>query len=86
MQAAQPDAEVRAAGRYIIGWALADWADGDRAPAEFLATAPGWDDLAELATILTELLHSPDADRARIAPRLAAVTAARDGVQARYAE
>ncbi|MFC8241516.1 tetratricopeptide repeat protein [Streptomyces chartreusis] len=86
LQAAEPDAEVRAAGRCIIGWALAHWADGDRALAEFLATAPGWDDLAELATILTELLHSPDADRARIAPRLAVVTAARDVVQARYAE
>ncbi|MEV8018415.1 hypothetical protein AB0O76_19165 [Streptomyces sp. NPDC086554] len=38
------------------------------------------------AEFLTELLHAPGADRARLAPRVARVAAARDAVRVRYAE
>ncbi|WP_445526693.1 tetratricopeptide repeat protein [Streptomyces cyslabdanicus] len=80
------DAAGRAVGRCIVGWGLGDWAEADRALAEVLAADPDWEDLADLAHFLTELLHSPGADRSRLAPRLATVGAARDAVQARYAE
>ncbi|WP_329547058.1 tetratricopeptide repeat protein [Streptomyces sp. NBC_01356] len=76
----------RAQARCSIGCALANWADADQGLDEILALAPGWDDLANLAAILTDLLHSAGADRSRLAPRLAAVAAARDAIQARYAE
>lgn len=78
--------EQRAVGQGTVSWALGNWTNADRALAEVLAADPGWHVLADLVGVLTELLHSPDADRSRIAPRLAAVTAARDTVQARYAE
>ncbi|MFD9440961.1 tetratricopeptide repeat protein [Streptomyces sp. NPDC060006] len=76
----------RAQGRCFIGCALADWTDADRGLAEVLAMDPGWDDLANLAAVLTELLDSPGADRGRLAPRLAEITAARDAIRARCAE
>ncbi|WP_210588863.1 tetratricopeptide repeat protein [Streptomyces sp. GESEQ-35] len=85
----QEDAELesweRVQGRCFIGCALADWSDADRGVAEILATHPDWNDLANLAGILTEILHSPDSDQARLAPRLATVAEARDAIQARHA-
>ncbi|MFF4588997.1 tetratricopeptide repeat protein [Streptomyces sp. NPDC001388] len=74
-----------ALGQCVVGCALGDWARADRALAEALGTDQDWDDLADIGTALTELLHSPGADRARLAPRLAEITAARDAVRARYA-
>ncbi|MET9897909.1 tetratricopeptide repeat protein [Streptomyces sp. NPDC006446] len=82
----EPDELTRLSGRCIIGWALGDWADADRGLAEVLATEPDWDDLAELADILTELLLGPDSDHAGLTPRLTAVTAARDAIRARYTD
>ncbi|MER5381085.1 tetratricopeptide repeat protein [Streptomyces sp. NPDC002688] len=82
----EPDELTRVSGRCIIGWALGDWADADRGLAEVLALEPDWDELAELADILTELLLGPDTDHARLTPRLATVTAARDAIRARYTD
>ncbi|MEU0596769.1 tetratricopeptide repeat protein [Streptomyces sp. NPDC006393] len=79
------DAAQHLMGRCITGWGLGDWEAADRALTGVLAAGPAWDDLAELAGVLTVLLHSPEADRSRLAPRLAAVAAARDAVRARYA-
>lgn len=61
--------------------ALADWTALDvRLERVLNMAAPEveWDDLAELADLLTELLRAPGTDRARLAPRLARVVAARD--------
>ncbi|WP_460066738.1 tetratricopeptide repeat protein [Streptomyces sp. YKOK-I1] len=69
----------------IAGCALGDWPEADRRLAEVLAADQDWDDLADLADALTDLLHSPGADRSRLAHRLARVTEARDAVRARYA-
>ncbi|MEU9135987.1 tetratricopeptide repeat protein [Streptomyces sp. NPDC048404] len=79
-----PDELTRRSGRCIIGWALGEWADADRGLGDVLAMEPEWDDLAELADILTELLAAPGADPSRLTPRLTAVTAARDAIRARY--
>lgn len=79
------DAEQRAMGRCFAGWGLGDWARADRALTEVLAGGPAWIDLAELGHALRDLLHGPGAEHDRVAPRLAAVVAARDAVQARYA-
>ncbi|MEU6552870.1 tetratricopeptide repeat protein [Streptomyces sp. NPDC046915] len=76
----------RRQGRCFIGCALADWSEADQGLTEVLAMDSGWDDLANLAAILTELLHSPGTDRPRVTAHLAAVTDARDALQARYAE
>ncbi|CAM5579773.1 Beta-barrel assembly-enhancing protease [Streptomyces alboniger] len=78
------DDEERARARCVIGCALADWSEADGALAELLA-APEWDALADLAGALTDLLHSPDADRPRLTALLTEVTRSRDAVQARYA-
>ncbi|MFE7271190.1 tetratricopeptide repeat protein [Streptomyces sp. NPDC057623] len=72
--------------RCIHAAASGDWPGADRALSEALAADPDWDDLADLVDTLTELLHSPDADRARLTPRVTAAAAARDAVRARYAE
>ncbi|GHH07307.1 hypothetical protein GCM10018780_41020 [Streptomyces lanatus] len=77
---------MRAQAHCFLGCALFDWAEADRGLAELLALDPAWDDLALLADMLTELLASPDADRPGLAGCLAAVTEARDAIQARYAE
>ena len=71
----------RAEGRCFIACALGDWAEADQGLAEFLVLAPDWDELAELAGILTELLQSPEADGTRLTPYLTTVTQARDAVQ-----
>ncbi|MGW7252699.1 tetratricopeptide repeat protein [Streptomyces sp. NPDC054834] len=80
------DEAPRALALCVIGWALEDWAGADRGMGRLLATHPGWNVLADLADFLIELMSSPGADRVLLAPRLAAVVAARDAVQARYAE
>lgn len=74
----------RAQARCFIPCALAEWAEADQALADLLALEPGWDELANLAAILTDILDSPDTDRTRLAPRLAAVTEAGEAVRARY--
>jgi hypothetical protein len=79
------DLGQRTMGRCLAGWGLGDWAQADRALTEVLADGPAWTDLTELGHALRDLLHGPDAERHRIAPRLAAVAAARDAVRARYA-
>ncbi|MET8854693.1 tetratricopeptide repeat protein [Streptomyces sp. NPDC004579] len=75
---------LRASGRCIVGWALADWAAADRELTGLLALEPGWDELANLVDALAELLRCPDAETAELTPRLAAVTAARDAVRERH--
>lgn len=76
----------RAQGRCFIACALAEWAEADRGLADLLALEPGWEELAPVAAVLTDILDSPDTDRTRLAPRLAAVTGACEAVRARYAE
>ncbi|MEU4166426.1 tetratricopeptide repeat protein [Streptomyces sp. NPDC026665] len=80
---AESDGTLRASGRCIVGWALADWAGADRELAGLLALEPGWDELADLVDALTELLLCPGGESAELAPRLVAVTAARDAVRER---
>lgn len=74
---------------YVVsGAAMADWPTLDASLTRvLLAEVPEveWDDLAELADLLTEVLHASGADRARLTPRLARVVAARDAFQARWA-
>ncbi|MFD3575370.1 tetratricopeptide repeat protein [Streptomyces sp. NPDC058644] len=65
---------------------LEDWTALDHGLARVLAVPREWDDLAELADLLAELLRAPGADRHRLAPRLSRVVAARDAFQALYAE
>ncbi|KMS74827.1 hypothetical protein ACM01_12970 [Streptomyces viridochromogenes] len=76
----------RAQARCFVACALAEWAEADQGLAGFLAMEPGWGELAHVAAYLTAILESPDADRTRLAPRLTAVTEAREAVRARYAE
>ncbi|WP_151483189.1 BREX system ATP-binding domain-containing protein [Streptomyces albicerus] len=86
----EPGAELsaleHAQSRCFIGCALSDWAEADAGLTEVLALTPDWEDLANLTAILTDVLDSPGTDRARVAPYLAEVTAARDTIRARYAE
>jgi len=79
------DEEGRALAPCVVSWALGDWFNADRRLAKVLAADFGWDDFALFVDVLSELLHSPGADRSRLAPRLAAVVAARDAIQTRYA-
>ncbi|MFG2651040.1 tetratricopeptide repeat protein [Streptomyces sp. NPDC048436] len=68
--------------------AMADWTALDATLERVLAArAPevDWEDLAEAADLLTEVLQAPGADRSRLAPRLAGVVAARDAFQERWA-
>ncbi|MEU8749836.1 tetratricopeptide repeat protein [Streptomyces chartreusis] len=77
---------AHAQGTCFIGCGLADWAMADQGLTDFLALEPGWDESAYLAAVLTEILRSPDADRTRLEPILAAVTEACDAARARYTE
>ncbi|MEU5594464.1 tetratricopeptide repeat protein [Streptomyces sp. NPDC020298] len=70
----------------VASCALDDRHEGERALHAFLASNPTWDELADAALYLTELLHSPGADRSYLTERLATITEARDALQARYAE
>ncbi|MET7981376.1 tetratricopeptide repeat protein [Streptomyces sp. NPDC005281] len=80
----EPEEQLRASGRCIVGWALADWAAADRELTRLLALDPGWDELANLVDVLAELLRCPDGETAELTPRLATVTAARDAVRERH--
>ncbi|MEU5339630.1 MULTISPECIES: tetratricopeptide repeat protein [unclassified Streptomyces] len=80
------DESERAQGRCFVGCALADWPAADRGLAEFLAMNPDWDDLANLAAILTDVLESPGSDHDRLTARLTEVTTARDAIRARHAD
>ncbi|MYZ18896.1 tetratricopeptide repeat protein, partial [Streptomyces sp. SID337] len=68
--------------------ALGDWAtaDGhiDRLLGPVLADLE-WDDLAEMVVFMTALMRAPSVDRARLAPRLDRLTAARDAFRYRHA-
>ena len=74
----------RAQGRCFVACALSDWAAADEGLTEVLAMNPDWDDLANLAAILTDVRDSSGSDRTRVARCLARVTEARDAVRARY--
>ncbi|QEU93711.1 tetratricopeptide repeat protein [Streptomyces kanamyceticus] len=73
----------------VIAVGRGDWAALDARLAGVLGpglAALEWDDLAEMAGFLADLLKAPGMDRARLGPRLARVAAARDAFGARYAE
>ncbi|MFH8339979.1 tetratricopeptide repeat protein [Streptomyces sp. AM6-12] len=72
--------------RCVAACALADWPTADAALTRVLAADPDWAALSWSATLLTELLAAPGADRLRLVPRLAAVESARDAIRSRYAE
>ncbi|MEU1183535.1 tetratricopeptide repeat protein [Streptomyces sp. NPDC005820] len=72
--------------RCIAACALSDWPEADRRLAEAPAADQDWDDLANLAQALTDLLNSPDADTTRLTPRLARVTRARDALRSRHTD
>ncbi|MFE2299612.1 tetratricopeptide repeat protein [Streptomyces sp. NPDC059445] len=80
----EEEERLRASGRCIVAWALADWAAADRELTALLALDPDWEELANLVDVLDELLRCPDAETAELTPRLAAVTAARDAVRERH--
>ncbi|MEU1401554.1 tetratricopeptide repeat protein [Streptomyces sp. NPDC005728] len=70
----------------LISAGLQDWPELDNQLHRALAVPHEWPDLATLADGLDTLLHSPGIDRARLAPRLERVVAARDAMRARFAE
>ncbi|MDQ1027096.1 tetratricopeptide (TPR) repeat protein [Streptomyces umbrinus] len=80
------DEPERAQGRCFVACALADWPAADRGLTDFLAMTPGWNDLANLAAILTDVLESPGSDRDRLTALLAEVTTARDEIRTRHAQ
>ncbi|MEV6835389.1 tetratricopeptide repeat protein [Streptomyces sp. NPDC051133] len=69
----------------VIGAGLQNWPGLDTRLHRVSAVAHDWTDLVDLADGLDVLLHSPGADRARIAPRLTRAKQARDAMRARYA-
>ncbi|MFE0135021.1 tetratricopeptide repeat protein [Streptomyces sp. NPDC059037] len=88
IRAAESPPELREPWPAVVAAALGDWDALDAQLARVLAADTPeveWDDLAEHADLLTEILRAPGADRSRLAPRLARVVAARDAFQARYA-
>ncbi|GGO47446.1 hypothetical protein GCM10012286_40760 [Streptomyces lasiicapitis] len=88
MQAFDPDLPWRDDVSIVIAAGTADFPALDARLADALAAGEPtmeWDEWADLADCLGELLHARGADCARLAPRLAAVIAARDAVQAKYA-
>ncbi|MGW7270318.1 tetratricopeptide repeat protein [Streptomyces sp. NPDC054864] len=85
-QAEDPRPGARDCLYVVSSAALADWPALDASLERVLTAAPPeveWDDLAELADLLTEIVRAPGADRTRLAPRLARVTAARDAFRQR---
>lgn len=78
-------AEPRHQYSTVVYAALDRWPAVDAELAHLLATPSArWNELAELADTLEELLHTTGTDRARLAPRLTTLTAARDSIHARY--
>ncbi|MCX4666366.1 tetratricopeptide repeat protein [Streptomyces sp. NBC_01381] len=89
IRAVDPPLALRSPLPAVIDAALGNWEALDARLSRVLAAGVPeveWDDLAEHADLLTEVLRAPGADRSRLAPRLARVVAARDAFQARYAE
>ncbi|MFE1882508.1 tetratricopeptide repeat protein [Streptomyces diastatochromogenes] len=87
-EARQPDAyspQVHASMEAAISAALQAWPELDTWLHRAL-TLCDWPYKESLADCLGILLRSPGIDRARLAPRLARVVAARDAMRARYAE
>jgi hypothetical protein len=77
---------MRAQAHCFLGCALSDAPAADRGLSELLALTPEWDDLATLASVLTELLTVPATDRpSHTTTCLTAVTEARDAIRDRYA-
>ncbi|MES5821838.1 tetratricopeptide repeat protein [Streptomyces sp. RG80] len=76
----------RAQADCFTGCALFDPPTAERGLADTLALNPGWLPLANLASILTDLKDSPDADVPLITTCLEPVAEARDAVRALYAE
>ncbi|MCZ4604424.1 tetratricopeptide repeat protein [Streptomyces sp. Lzd4kr] len=69
----------------VVSAALDRWPMVDAHLAQLLATPSArWIDLAALADSLEELLHASGTGHSRLAPRLTALKAACDAVQARY--
>lgn len=70
----------------VVYAALDRWPAVDADLAHLLATPwVRWNELAELAETLGELLHTTATDQTRLAPRLTTLIAARDSIHARYA-
>ncbi|MEV7866796.1 tetratricopeptide repeat protein [Streptomyces sp. NPDC088124] len=78
-------ADTTAYAAMLSGAVRGDWAALDTALAALFDTADAWDDLANIACDLEELLHAPGVDTAGLTPRLARVVAARDAFAARWA-
>ncbi|MCF1597989.1 ATP-binding protein [Streptomyces muensis] len=70
----------------LIHSARGEWSAVDKELGGFLARVHDWLPLATLANLLGILARCPGIDGTRIAPRIAALEAARDAAQARYAE
>ncbi|MEU5893867.1 tetratricopeptide repeat protein [Streptomyces sp. NPDC047461] len=69
----------------VVSTALDRWSAVDASLARLLATPPArWDELADLADTLKELLHTNSIDHTRLAPRLTALDAARDSLHSHY--
>ncbi|MFK4065977.1 tetratricopeptide repeat protein [Streptomyces sp. NPDC029674] len=88
-EAPTADPVWRAFGHALAGAARGDWAAADTHLAHVLGPALPeleWDDLAEMVSYLRSLSRSPAVDHARLAPRLARLTEARDAVRARHAD
>ncbi|MER6159698.1 tetratricopeptide repeat protein [Streptomyces sp. NPDC001868] len=79
------DAESTAHHQALADCGLGHWAQADAKFAEALALDPDWEDLADLAHLLSLLSRTPDADPALFGPRIARLTAARDAFRDRYA-
>ncbi|WP_282795598.1 ATP-binding protein [Streptomyces sp. CC224B] len=72
----------------VVAAGLADWPTLDATLSRCLALdnpRVTWLDRAELTTLLTDLLHAPDADHPRLAPRVTRAAESRDAFQERYA-
>ncbi|WP_406376270.1 tetratricopeptide repeat protein [Streptomyces sp. NBC_00647] len=78
-------AETRHQYSAVVYAALDRWPAVDAELAHQLATPSArWNELAELADTLEEMLRTTGIDRTRLAPRLTALAAARDSIRARY--
>ncbi|MFD7223573.1 tetratricopeptide repeat protein [Streptomyces sp. NPDC059892] len=77
--------EMPAYGAVLSAAVRGDWEVLDASLTALLALDHEWDDLADMACDLEELLGAPGVDTARLGPRLARVVAARDAFAARWA-
>ncbi|WP_404197209.1 tetratricopeptide repeat protein [Streptomyces tauricus] len=74
----------RTQARCFLGCALSDWPAAQEGLADFLATPPDWDDLANLTQILKDLSEAPEADEPRITPLLAQAAGARSALESHH--